>query len=98
MKTSNNIQTRREFFKNAAKAALPVLGAVVLSNLPIKAEALTSGCKYGCQNECVNQCYGSCYNGCYGCKGTCESCKGSCQGGCNGSCVGSSARSMYPGF
>ena len=26
----NNIQSRREFFKNAAKSVLPVLGAVVL--------------------------------------------------------------------
>ena len=34
------IQTRREFFKRAAKSALPVLAATVLSNIPfLKAEA-----------------------------------------------------------
>ena len=35
-KNSNEeLQSRREFFKKAAKAALPVVGAVVLSSLPI---------------------------------------------------------------
>jgi len=36
-KGTNNeeIQSRREFFKNAAKKALPILGAVALINMPI---------------------------------------------------------------
>ena len=35
-----NLQSRREFFKNAAKGVLPILGVVVLGGIPklIKAE------------------------------------------------------------
>lgn len=76
-KSSEELQSRREFFKKAAKAALPVVGAVVLSSLPIlKSEAATgcynSGCLGGCEGGCNDSCYGSC-------KGTCNA---SCQFGC----------------
>lgn len=72
MKTNQNeeLQSRREFFKAAAKAALPVIGAVVLSQLPIDAEAATD---CGCNNRCMN----SCWNGCY------QSCKARCQNECH---------------
>ena len=72
--SSEELQSRREFFKKAAKAALPVVGAVVLSSLPLlKSEAATGcyggGCMYGCDGSCNDSCYGSC-------KGTCNaSCK-----------------------
>lgn len=81
MKTNNNeeLQSRREFFKKAAKAALPVVGAIVLSQLPMTAEATPAGCaKYGCgicTHSCTNSCSGACYTTCsggcknYGCKG-----------------------------
>ena len=82
-KNSNEeLQSRREFFKKAAKAALPVVGAVVLSSLPIvKSEAATGcwdgGCSYECDGSCNDSCYGSC-------KGTCNaSCKWGCGYGCS---------------
>lgn len=73
-KKNEELQSRREFFKNAAKGALPILGAVMLSNLPINAVAAEDpmGCsRYGC---------GVCTNGCTGC------CKGSCETICTGGC------------
>lgn len=73
-KQNEELQSRREFFKKAAKAALPVVGAVVLSSVPfVKAKAATGcyngGCMYECDGTCNDSCYGSC-------KGTCNaSCK-----------------------
>lgn len=75
------IQSRREFFKKAAKGALPILGAVVLSSIPfVKAEAAKTGCNYACLAECQGTCLGGCYTSCRG------ECKGSCMGSCKGSC------------
>lgn len=76
-KENEELQSRREFFKKAAKAALPVVGAVVLASLPIvKSEAATgcymAGCRFDCEGGCNDSCYGSC-------KGTCNA---SCQYGC----------------
>lgn len=69
---SKELQSRRAFFKNAAKAALPVLGAVVLSQLPVDAMA-TSGCsvcsnscRYGCDTGCQSTCIGGCKTNCKG--------------------------------
>ena len=78
---NEELQSRREFFKKAAKAALPVVGAVVLSSLPIvKSEAAT-----GCYDAgCMMSCEGSCNGGCQGCK---DSCYGSCKGSCNANVV-----------
>lgn len=73
-KKNEEIQSRREFFKKAAKAALPVVGAVVLSSLPF-AEAKA---QYG--NGCWSACKGSC-------SGKCTSCYGSCSGACESSCT-----------
>lgn len=75
---NEELQSRREFFKKAAKAALPVVGAVVLSSLPIvKSEAATN-----CWNQCSSNCF-------VGCDGSCnDSCYGSCKGSCNASCSG----------
>ena len=33
-KKKDELQNRREFFKRAAKGALPILGAIVLANVP----------------------------------------------------------------
>ncbi len=80
-KSSEELQSRREFFKKAAKAALPVVGAVVLANVPnllqaSESETETSACQYGCAYTCSGSCNGAC--------------RGGCQGSCNGSCYGSS--------
>ena len=88
------IQSRREFFKKAAKATLPVLGAVVLSNIPFtEAKAdyvnrLTGECT-GCSGSCQRSCSGSCQGNCQG------DCQGNCKGGCDGTCKGSCGYSSY---
>ena len=36
---NKEVQSRRDFFKKVAKGALPILGAVVLSSVPVLAKA-----------------------------------------------------------
>lgn len=84
------IQSRREFFKKAAKAALPVVGAAILSSVPfMKTEAAPSGCyNYGCMGGCD----GTCSGGCMGCSGKCT---GGCKGWCGGDCYAICRSSSY---
>lgn len=80
-KKNEELQSRREFFKKAAKGALPILGVAVLASTPIIAKATGSmGCDYTCKASCANDCYGHCR---YGCKTTCT---GTCSGSCKTSC------------
>ena len=84
----DDLQSRRDFFKKAAKAALPIVGTIVLANMPSlmnAAEMAPMGCDYGCTNTCSGACKGTCretcsttcYDQCYNaCKTTC---KGTCQ-------------------
>ncbi len=68
-KQNEELQSRREFFKKAAKAAMPVVGAVVLSSLPLQqihATGCTAGCAGDCQGSCSGVCRNSCYSTCYG--------------------------------
>ena len=96
-KKNEELQSRREFFKRAAKGVLPIIGAAVLANAPgiVKAaEHVVSDCKnscYGtcagtCKGTCQGECYTTCYNYCKNaCKDTCKSaCSRSCKGSCNG--------------
>lgn len=77
-KQNEELQSRREFFKKAAKAALPVVGAVVMTSLPSSIFATnTTGCN-GCSSTCTGSCVGSCTGGCMG------GCSGSCSGSCRG--------------
>lgn len=76
---NEELQSRREFFKKAAKAAIPVVAAVVLTNVPTIAKAVEpmgcdNSCYYGCDGTCTKTCQGYCR---WGCKTTCE-------GGCYG--------------
>ena len=80
---NEELQSRREFFKKAAKGALPILGAIVLANAPAianAAEEAPMGCHYGCSAVCsTSACQGTCAGGCrftcthgcgnYGCRG-----------------------------
>lgn len=101
MESSEKIQSRREFFKSAAKKALPILGAIALMNVPIlNAQPMQdAGCQ--CQGACGQTCNGSCYLTCTGrcdtlcadncvtsCKGTCSGCSGGCRDNCDNSCSG----------
>lgn len=90
-KQNEELQSRREFFKKAAKAALPVVGAVVLSSIPfVKAEAAPAGCTYSaCTGSCTGSCSGSCLSGCLGgCSG--NACRVNCTYSCSGGCERSS--------
>lgn len=92
-KQNEEVQSRREFFKEAAKKALPVIGAIALASSPILAQAAEStpmdcsgSCSYGCGRVCSTGCTNSCSGSCSGaCKGYCL---GSCMGSCSGSCRG----------
>lgn len=78
------IQSRREFFKNAAKKGLPIVAAIALAGMPVisKAEVEPMGC--------TGTCYGACVGSCDGCKYTCHgTCKNGCEG-CRYSCSSSS--------
>ena len=91
---SEELQSRRDFFKKAAKGALPILGAIALAGAPgiVKAAEEVMDCNYSCSYSCSNSCRGNCYGGCSGsCGGACSyscqnTCKGSCQGRCSGGC------------
>jgi len=86
-KKNEELQSRRQFFKNAAKGALPILGAIALSQMPFIGQAHEAqnemGCSYGCSGGCSMSCYTTCRMGC----------SGSCSGGCQGQCTGACARS-----
>jgi hypothetical protein len=81
---NEELQSRREFFKKAAKGALPILGAVLLAGAPAIVNAAAeprTGC-YGCGDGCHTGCKGclnSCSRSCTGCS-SCTSCKGYCTG------------------
>ena len=89
-KKNEELQNRREFFKNAAKKALPIIGAIALANTPVLAHAMEedaepSGCNYSCSGGCSGSCSGYCGYGCSGsCKGGCGGCKGACRSSCSG--------------
>lgn len=82
MKKNEELQSRREFFKRAAKGALPILGAALLANVPMISQAAESSDPMGCGGYCRGTCRG-------GCTGTCGgSCRGTCATGCKTSCRG----------
>ena len=87
-KKNDELQSRREFFKQAAKAALPVVGAAIMASVPfVKSEAAT---------DCSNTCMTGCYFTCEGCKGTCQTeCYNGCRNTCHGTCSGGCAKSAY---
>ncbi len=85
-KQNEELQSRREFFKKAAKAALPVVGAVVMASMPNVLQAAKTGCDYNCSGSCSRGCQGSCEAYCKDdCKNTCQwSCSGQCYNSCKG--------------
>lgn len=81
---NEEIQNRREFFKNAAKKALPLfavalLGTGILSSCTKdkdSASGSSSGCGHSCSGSCSDDCSGNCIEGC----------QGDCYSGCYGDC------------
>lgn len=104
-KNNEELQSRRQFFKQAAKGALPILGAIVLANAPAvinAAEKDPMGCsRFTCENSCYGSCNATCDTVCSEncltlCQGGCRGeCQGSCKSGCDGSCKGSCGYSSY---
>ena len=94
-KKNEELQSRRDFFKNAAKGVLPVFGAIMLAGIPnlIKAEEVHMGCQYGCSGGCDGNCRYTCYGCKYTCTGTCKNactgCRYTCDSTCKNGCVGS---------
>lgn len=87
---NKELQSRREFFKSAAKAALPMIAAVALANAPaiVKASGVSpsncGSCQYSC-TSCVGQCLDACARSCTSCSNGCaRGCHASCYTGCNG--------------
>lgn len=83
-KKNSEVQSRRDFFKKAVKASLPIIGIAVLASNPVVAKAAEAAtdCNYGCGRSCSYGCSSSCAGSCQGgCKGSCyQSCKGGCSG------------------
>lgn len=76
------LQSRRGFFKKAAKGALPFLVGAALV-------AVSTVTKASDVNDCNGACTGTCYGSCQGCDKTCRgTCYGSCEGTCNSTCRG----------
>ncbi|MBQ0074249.1 MAG: Cys-Xaa-Xaa-Xaa repeat radical SAM target protein [Prevotella sp.] len=77
---NEELQSRREFFKKAAKGALPMIALATLG------PALLSSCdkeetkKSSSSNTC-NGCSGSCQSSCSG--GCDDACEGVCENGCD---------------
>lgn len=88
---------RRDFFKCCAKAALPIIGGILLSKTEVVAKALGSvdcnhGCSYSCRMSCRSACMGTCSGMCAGaCSGACAgTCKSSCRTNCASNCQNTS--------
>lgn len=75
------VQSRREFFKSAAKKALPILGAIALTQLPFVAKSHESKITQDCSVYCAGGCRDTCRDSCQ------ETCRGNCVGTCNERCV-----------
>lgn len=92
-KQNEELQNRREFFKSAAKKALPIIGAIALASTPIFAKAAEKD-PMGCQWDCSYSCQG----GCMGCRNMCQgSCKDQCDTSCYLACRGTCSRSCLNG-
>lgn len=87
---NEEIQSRREFFKKAAKGALPILGMLVLNTTLLTScneddSYFSTGCTgSSCVGSCDNSCSGDCDSSCT------DNCALGCSYGCSGSCRGTS--------
>lgn len=80
---NKEVQSRRDFFKKAAKATLPVLGLIACFTFPAHKALAAMECN-GCTGGCLGSCAGSCDGNC---KGGCNyTCQGACASGCSSAC------------
>lgn len=80
-KENEELQSRREFFKEAAKRTLPVLAIAAFGS------TMLSACEKDNYSGGGSSGGGSGSSGCKGCSGSCsDSCSGDCDGGCTNNC------------
>lgn len=91
----NDLLTRRELFRRAAKA-LPVL---LISCSPVVQiiASQPSGCNGDCTATCANECTKTCSQNCTeDCRGTCKGlCARYCTGGCIQTCTGTCCHNCF---
>ena len=79
--------SRRTFFKHATSKLLPILGALVVSNIPIVKASDNKLNAMSCEGNCWGKCEDNCNDTCFQvCRMTCT---GQCDGGCRGGCLSS---------
>ena len=98
MNNSEDIISRRAFFKKAAKGVLPILGLTILGSTLISCDKDEDGNSNGC-DDCFDSCSDSCFTGCKtSCDASCSTgCKGSCTTGCQYTCKTTCSRQCRSG-
>lgn len=89
---NKDLKTRRDFFKQASKTVIPIMGFAVLgSNLSL----FTSCSKDTSCSDCSAECASSCWDSCIGSSETtsCSECSTSCTNTCNNNCSESCSNS-----
>ena len=85
-KKNEELQSRREFFKSAAKGALPILALTVLGPAIFssceKDDDDDKSCRGGCADTCISTCDVDCGSSCH------DFCANGCSGGCSGTSIG----------
>lgn len=79
----NELKNRREFFKEAAKKALPLFAIALLGTSTITSCTKQNGCGNSCSGSCKTDCSGECGSSC---NKACSICSQSCSNGCKGTC------------
>lgn len=74
------LRSRREFFKVAAKGALPILAFTVLGSSFLTSCQKPDTTEKGCGSKCTGGCQSSCSGDCDG------GCTNNCDGLCGGDC------------
>lgn len=84
---NKDLKSRREFFKEAAKKTLPVIGIIAFAKTSAFAQVISvepMGCNTGCSGGCRTLCEEGCSHTCNG------GCRDTCKDHCNKTCQGSS--------
>lgn len=77
---NKDLQGRRDFFKEAAKKALPLFAVALIGSSFLSSCSKVTGCGNSCSGSCDKSCSGDCEGGC---SGDCDnSCHDACMYGC----------------
>ncbi len=81
-KKNEELQSRREFFKKAAKSTLPILAIATFGTTLLSCGDDEEEIEPGCNNSCSTSCGGTCGNGCW------TACYTTCDSSCDNTCYG----------